>query len=76
MQSCMAGLGMALVYVCASYTTTRAISGIQRFARVLEAVSPSSSRQLSDDFFPSVLELATAVDADGGDEYGYYVFNR
>lgn len=70
MQSCMAALGMVSVYVCASYATTRAISGLQRFTRVLEAVPPSSSRQLSDDVFPPVLDLATA------DEYGYYVFNR
>jgi hypothetical protein len=72
----MAGLGIAFVYVCASYTTTRAISALQRFIKVVEPVPPPDSEQFSVKSSPPVVELATAVDADDGGEYGYYVLNR
>jgi hypothetical protein len=71
MQSWVAGLGIAFVYVSAS----TAISGLQRFIKVVEAVPPPKSQQLADNSSPPVVQLAIA-DADDGDEYGYYVFNR
>jgi hypothetical protein len=69
----MAGLGMAIVCVCASYTISGGISGLERFTIMVQPVPPSDSRQVSYTSFPPVLELTTGVD---GDAYGYYIFNR
>lgn len=73
MQSWMAGLGLAVVYVGASYTTAGAIRGLQQLTRVVQSLPPSDSPQVSYISFPPVSELATGVD---GDVYGYYIFNR